>query len=139
MANRPIHRRANRHIVKGCRKEQPVSKFSILTAVAAASTAAIASPVSAQWHPSAYSYGYGISREAAVNRCANSVERRLGYRRDARVLDITQVRPYRSHLRVRGVASAGTEYRYGRPYRANLWFTCDIDRRGHVGNLSFYR
>lgn len=116
-----------------------MSRFSILTAVAAASTVALASPVSAQWHPSDYSYDYGISREVAVNRCANSVERRLGYRRDARVLDITQVRPYRSHLRVRGIASDGTEYRYGRAYRANLWFTCDIDRRGHVGNLTFNR
>ena len=111
----------------------------ILTATAAIAAMALGSPASAQWQPRSYGYGHRLSTDAAIGRCANSVERRLGYRRGARVLDITQVRPRGSHLRVRGVASEGSHYRYGRAYRSNVWFTCDIDTRGRIGNLSFAR
>ncbi len=110
-------------------------KFLCATAAAIAATVAVPSTASAQWYPR----GYGISPERAVHRCANSVERRLSYRRDARVLDITQVRPHGSHIRVRGIAASGTRYGYGRAYRSNVWFTCDVDSRGHVGNLTFNR
>lgn len=112
-----------------------MTKLLLATAAMAAMT--LATPASAQWYPRGY--GYTINPNAAVDRCANSVERRLGYRRGARVLDITQVRPRGSHLRVRGIASEGTRYHYGRAYRSNVRFTCDIDSRGYIGNLTFSR
>lgn len=109
----------------------------LLASAGMAAAMTLATPASAQWYPRGY--GYSINPDAAVSRCANSVERRLGYRRGARVLDITQVRPRGLHLRVRGIASEGTRYHFGRAYRSNVRFTCDIDRRGRVGNLSFSR
>ena len=109
----------------------------LLLASAGMAAMTLATPASAQYYPRGY--GYAISPNAAVDRCANSVERRLGYRRGARVLDITQVRPRGSHLRVRGIASEGARYSYGRAYRSNVHFTCDVDRRGRIGNLSFSR
>ena len=109
----------------------------LLLASAGIAAMTLATPATAQWYPR--NYNYAISPDAAVNRCANSVQRRLGYRRGARVLDITQVRPRGAHLRVRGIASEGARYRYGRAYRSNVQFTCDVDRRGRIGNLSFSR
>ena len=101
-------------------------KFLIMSAAAVASAFAVPSPAAAQWYPRGYGY-YGINPDAAVSRCARSV-----YRRGARVLDITQVRPRGMHMRVRGVASGGNRY-----YRTYVRFTCDVDPRGRVGNLSF--
>lgn len=112
-----------------------MTKFLLASAGMAAMT--LAAPASAQFYPR--NYGYAISSRAAVDRCASSVERRLGYRRGAGVLDITQIRPRGAHLRVRGIASEGARYRYGRVYNSNLRFTCDVDRHGRIGNLSFSR
>lgn len=103
-------------------------KFSMISAAAVASAVAIPAPAAADWHPRGYGY-HGINPDAAVNRCARSV-----HRRGARVLDVTQVRPRGSHIRVRGVAGGGNRY-----YRNHVGFTCDVDSRGRVGNLSFDR
>jgi hypothetical protein len=102
--------------------------FLIVSAAAVASAAAVPAPAAAQWHPRGYG-SYGINPDAAVNRCVRSV-----HRRGARVMDITQVRPRGMHMRVRGIASGGNRY-----YRQHLGFTCDVDRRGRVGNISFNR
>ena len=103
-------------------------KFLIISAAAVASAFAVPTPAAAaQWHQRGY--GYAINPDAAVNRCARSV-----HRRGARVLDITQVRPRGAHMRVRGIASGGNRY-----YRHHVGFTCDVDRRGRVGNISFSR
>lgn len=111
-------------------------KLLILGAVAAASTLAIASPAAAQWYARDYGYGPGsrLHPDYAVDRCARSVARRGG-----RLLDVTQVRPTRAHTRVRGVASRQVHYGYGRAYRANVRFTCDVGHRGQVTNLTFDR
>ena len=51
-----------------------------------------------------------------------------------RLCDITQVRPRGTHMRVRGIASSGNRY-----YRHHVGFTCNVDRRGRVGIISFSR
>ena len=115
-----------------------MGKFLILAGAAAASTLALPSAADAQYYGRSYGYERGpgsfLNPDYAVNRCARSVARRGG-----RVLDVRQVRPTRAHTRVRGIASAPVRYGYGRAYRANMPFTCDVGYRGQVTNLTFDR
>lgn len=67
-----------------------------------------------------------------------------------RVLSITQVRPSRNSVRVRGLATSGRPAGYGQygagaygavgySYQPDLSFRCDVDYRGYVRNVDINR
>ena len=137
---------------------------------------AAAAPASAQYYPG-YSYGapygnangYNKNTQVLAQRCSAAVQQRLSYRsyrRDntdilgalfgintrtqGRVLNVTQVNPNRSTVRVRGLATSGRQMAYN-PYgagaygaygynmRPDLSFKCDIDYRGVVRDIDINR
>ena len=145
--------------------------------VGAASVAAFAAaaPASAQYYPG-YSYrapygnAYGYNNtNVLAQRCSAAVQQRLSYRsyrRDrndilgalfgintrtqGRVLNVTQVNPNRSTVRVRGLATSGRQMAYnpygagyygayGYSYQPDLSFKCDIDYRGVVRDIDINR
>ena len=147
-------------------------------AVAALATAAPASaqvpygynPYNAYnpYAPQAYGYGYqnntAYMQQVATQQCTAAVQNRLATRNglpgiigsllgvagtSPRVLSITEVRPRRSSVRVRGLASSG-RYAYnpygagyygaaGAGYMPDLQFRCDVDYRGVVRDVDINR
>ena len=146
--------------------------------VAGASVAAItaATPAAAQYYSQPYrsaygapygnAYGYGYNNgatQAAAQRCSAAVQQRLSTRTGVsgilgavlgartvggRVLQVTKVNPNRSSIRVRGLASSGTNMgpygagaygAYGMAYQPDLSFKCDVDYRGYVRDIDINR
>jgi hypothetical protein len=125
---------------------------------------ATAGAASAQYY-SPYAYGYGAANtQAAESQCTAAVQNRLYTRTglggligslfgmsgtSARVLGITDVRPMRTHIRVRGVATSGryasSPYGYGyygalgAGYAPDLQFRCDVDYNGYVRDVDIRR
>ena len=116
--------------------------------------------------PYGNSYGYGYnnaSTQAAAQRCSAAVQQRLSTRTGVsgilgavlgartvggRVLQVTQVNPNRSSIRVRGLASSGSNMgqygygaygAYGMAYQPDLSFKCDIDYHGYIRDLDINR
>ena len=96
----------------------------ILAGGAGIAAFAAASPAAAQYYyGQPYSYGYGVNTtQLAAQRCSAAVQNRLNSRggltgilgavlgaqsSGGRVLQLTQVNPRRSTVRVRGLASSG--------------------------------
>ena len=139
----------------------------ILAGVAGIAAFAAASPAAAQYYyGQPYSYGYGVNTtQLAAQRCSAAVQNRLNSRggltgilgavlgaqsSGGRVLQVTQVNPRRSTVRVRGLASSGANYGYGPygvgaygaagyGYAPDLSFRCDVDYRGYVRNIDIDR
>jgi len=138
---------------------------------------AAAAPAAAQYYPYGYSnpyaysnpYGaYGVNTSAATSQCTAAVQSRLynrtsiggiigailGANTTGRVLNVTQVTPTRSGVRVRGLASSGRyaynsygpygvgaygSLAYGYNQAADLSFKCDVDYRGYVRDIDINR
>jgi len=119
-----------------------------------------------------YSYGapygnaYGYQQNAsavAAQRCSAAVQQRLSTRvglqgilgavlgaraSGGRVLQVTDVRPRRNMVRVRGLANSGASYgpygvgaygAVGYGYQPDLSFRCDVDYRGYVRDIDIDR
>lgn len=119
-----------------------------------------------------YSYGapygqaYGYQQNAtagAAQRCSAAVQQRLQTRggltsilgailgaraTGGRVLQVTDVRPRRNMVRVRGLANSGANYgaygvgaygAVGYGYQPDLSFRCDVDYRGYVRDIDINR
>ena len=141
-----------------------------------AALAGAATPAAAQYYSQPYrsaygapygnAYGYGYnnaSTTAAAQRCSAAVQQRLSTRTGVagilgavlgartvggRVLQVTQVNPNRSSIRVRGLASSGSNMgpygagaygAYGMAYQPDLSFKCDVDYRGYVRDIDINR
>ena len=114
--------------------------------------------------PYGNAYGYNnASTQAAAQRCSAAVQQRLSTRTGVsgilgavlgartvggRVLLVTQVNPNRSTIRVRGLASSGTNMgpygagaygAYGMAYQPDLSFKCDVDYRGYIRDIDINR
>jgi hypothetical protein len=114
--------------------------------------------------PYGNAYGYNnASTQAAAQRCSAAVQQRLSTRTGVsgilgavlgartvggRVLQVTQVNPNRSTIRVRGLASSGTNMgpygagaygAYGMAYQPDLSFKCDVDYRGYIRDIDINR
>ena len=149
----------------------------ILTAGAGLAALAVANPVAAQspygyYPPYGNAYGYynnntyAARNQMAVNQCTAAVQARLNSQRglptilgsvlgvpqtQARVLTVSSVRPTRSRVTVRGLASSGrmAHNPYGYGYygalgynyanAADLSFRCSVDYRGRVRDIDFNR
>ena len=120
-------------------------------------------------YASPYGYGspYGANMtDAAAQRCSAAVQQRLGSRMSlggilgsmvgvpmttsGRVLQVTEVSPRSTTVRVRGLASSGRSSGYGPygygaygamgySYQPDLSFRCDVDYRGYVQNVTIRR
>jgi len=141
-----------------------------------AALAGAATPAAAQYYSQPYrsaygapygnAYGYGYNNgatQAAAQRCSAAVQQRLSTRTGVsgilgavlgartvggRVLQVTKVNPNRSSIRVRGLASSGTNMgpygagaygAYGMAYQPDLSFKCDVDYRGYVRDIDINR
>jgi hypothetical protein len=114
---------------------------------------------------SPYGYGaYGMNTQAAAQQCSAAVQNRLYTRTglssiitslfglsgtSPRVLQVTQITPNRTFVRIRGLASSG-RYSYnpygagyygavGAGYVADMSFRCDVDYRGYVRDIDIDR
>ena len=124
-------------------------------------------------NPYGGNYNYGGNDRYLIDRCAGAVQQRInsrygGYQRygqpygyggygynnygygNARVLGITRVERRNRGLRVRGVATAGSQaaygYGYGNPYGYNQYnpvgeftFKCNVDYRGRITDIDLDR
>lgn len=123
--------------------------------VGLAALAGAVTPAAAQYYPpygNAYGY-YGMSTQAAADRCAAAVQNRLSYNSgyyggysSGRVLSVTSVNPNRYSIRVRGLATSGRVSNgfnlfglLGSNYRADLSYACTVDYRGRVRDVDLYR
>ena len=124
-----------------------------------------ASPAPAQYYYG-QPYGYGANAtQMAAQRCSAAVQNRLSQRGGlngilgavlgartygGRVLQVTQVNPRRSTVRVRGLASSGANYGYGPygvgaygaagyGYAPDLSFRCEVDYRGYSRDVDINR
>jgi hypothetical protein len=141
-----------------------------------AAVAGVATPAAAQYYSQPYrsaygapygnAYGYGYNNgatQAAAQRCSAAVQQRLSTRTGVsgilgavlgartvggRVLQVTQVNPNRSSIRVRGLASSGSNMgpygagaygAYGMAYQPDLSFKCDVDYRGYIRDIDINR
>jgi hypothetical protein len=119
----------------------------------------------------AYAYGYSQNNtNVLAQRCTAAVQQRLYTRTSrgtgisgilgailganvqaqGRVLNVTQVTPNRSTLRVRGLATSGRAMAYN-PYgvgyygstaygmQPDLSYKCDIDYNGYIRDIDIYR
>lgn len=110
----------------------------------------------------AYGYRQNVSADAA-QRCSAAVQQRLSTRvglqgilgavlgaraSGGRVLQVTDVRPRRNMVRVRGLANSGANYgpygvgaygAVGYGYQPDLSFKCDVDYRGYVRDIDINR
>ena len=139
----------------------------ILAGGAGIAALAGASPAAAQYYGQPYGYGYGAnSTQMAAQRCSAAVQSRLNQRGGlttgilgavlgaqsygGRVLQVTQVNPRRSTVRVRGLASSGANYGYGPygvgaygaagyGYAPDLSFRCEVDYRGYIRDVDINR
>ncbi len=108
------------------------------------------------YSPYSRGYGaYGMNTQAAAQQCTAAVQSRLYSRQglssvitslfglsgtSARVLSVTDVRPTRSSVRVRGLATSGRYAGYyGAGYTPDLSFRCDVDMNGYVRNVDINR
>jgi hypothetical protein len=148
---------------------------TMLAGGAAVAALGLAAPASAQWanpyNPNPYAspyatpYGYGYNQQAhmtqiAAQQCTAAVQHRLNNRvglesvlarvvgiptTQARVLNVTQVNPRRTTVRVQGLASSG-RHAYnpwgvgaygavGMAYQPDLRFRCDVDYRGRIRSV----
>jgi hypothetical protein len=148
----------------------------LLVGAAGAAALAVSAPATAQYY-GGYSYGapygnaYGYNYNNAnvlAQRCTAAVQQRLSYRGTrnnagilgalfgintatrGQVLNVTQVTPNRSTLRVRGLATSGRQMAYnpygvgaygayGYSYQPDLSFKCDIDYQGYVRDIDINR
>jgi hypothetical protein len=128
---------------------------------------AAATPATAQYY--SYGYGaYGVNTGFAAQQCTSAVQSRL-YKRSglggvlgallgantystARVLNVTQVIPRGSTIRVRGLATSGrlayNNYgpygvgaygAVGYGYQPDLSFSCTVDYRGFIRDVDINR
>jgi hypothetical protein len=129
-----------------------------------AALAGAAAPAAAQYYqPYGNAYGYynnryGMSTQAAVDRCSAAVQNRLAYRTSSynpyyggyssgRVLNVTSVDPNRYSVHVRGLATSGRMASnglnlfglLGSNYRADLSFACTVDYRGRIRDVDINR
>jgi hypothetical protein len=142
----------------------------ILAGTAGIAALATAAPAAAQYYGySPYGsaqYGYNTNMtNVAAERCASAVQSRLsnrggltgilgavlgGQTTGGRVLEVTQVIPRQSSVRVRGLASSGANYGYGPygygaygatgyAYQPDLSFRCTVDYRGYVRDVDINR
>ena len=141
----------------------------ILAGGAGIAAFAAATPAAAQYYygqPYGNAYGYQANAsQMAAQRCSAAVQSRLNQRgglngilgavlgaqaSGGRVLQVTQVNPRRSTVRVRGLASSGANYGYGPygvgaygaagyGYAPDLSFRCDVDYRGYIRNVDIDR
>ena len=146
----------------------------ILAGAAGIAAFAAASPAAAQYYygqPYGNAYGYQANAaQMAAQRCSAAVQNRLnqrGYGRNgingilgavlgaqtynsARVLQVTQVNPRRSSVRVRGLATSGRSNGYGPygvgaygaagyGYAPDLSFSCNVDYRGYITDVDINR
>lgn len=155
-----------------------MTKF--LAGAAGLAAIATAAPAAAQYYPYGYSgyaypaygynaYNYGVNPNVAAQQCTAAVQSRLYNRtslaeiigslvgipnNQGRVLSITQTRPTRSGMRVRGLATSGRyaynnygpygvgaygSLAYGYNQQADLSFKCDVDFRGYVRDVDINR
>jgi len=115
-----------------------------------------------QYGYSQYGYDANVSNYAA-QRCSAAVQQRLSTRggmagilgavlgaraTGGRVLQVTEVNPRRSTIRVRGLANSGANYgpygygaygAQGYAYQPDLSFRCDVDRNGYVRDVDIMR
>jgi hypothetical protein len=127
---------------------------------------AAAAPVTAQYY--GYGGGYGMNTGYAAQQCTSAVQSRLYNRTGvggvlgailgantystARVLNVTQVIPRGSTIRVRGLATSGryASNRYGPygvgaygalgyGYQPDLSFSCTVDYRGFIRDVDINR
>ena len=147
-----------------------------LAAIAAAAPAAAQYPYgysNPYGYLNAYGYSnpygaYGVNSTTATQQCTAAVQSRLynrssiggilgailGSNTTGRVLNITQVTPTRSGMRIRGLASSGRyaynnygpygvgaygSLGYGYNQAADLSFKCDVDYRGYVRDVDINR
>ena len=147
-----------------------------LAAIAAAAPAAAQYPYghsNPYGYSNAYGYSnpygaYGVNSTTATQQCTAAVQSRLynrssiggilgailGSNTTGRVLNITQVTPTRSGMRIRGLASSGRyaynnygpygvgaygSLGYGYNQAADLSFKCDVDYRGYVRDVDINR
>jgi|SRR5690348_15198842 hypothetical protein len=156
----------------------------MLAGAAGFAAIAAAAPAAAQYYPYGYSqtynsyspYGYsaygttGVNASVAAQQCTAAVQNRL-YNRTSlgsilgslvgiptgtygRVLSITQEKPTRNGMRIRGLASSGRyaynsygpygvgaygALAYGANSAADLSWKCDVDYRGYVRNVDINR
>ena len=137
----------------------------ILAGGAGIAAFAAASPAPAQYYYG-QPYGYGANAtQMAAQRCSAAVQNRLSQRGGlngilgavlgartygGRVLQVTQVNPRRSTVRVRGLASSGANYGYGPygvgaygaagyGYAPDLSFRCEVDYRGYIRDIDIDR
>src|SRR3954467_12256230 len=133
----------------------------ILAGGAGFAALAAAAPTSAQYYGYRGYGGYGVNTQMAAQQCTSAVQSRLYNRTGvggvlgallgantystARVINVTQVVPRGSTVRVRGLATSG---RYasngygpygvgaygaaGYGYQPDLSFKCDVDYRGFI-------
>jgi hypothetical protein len=118
----------------------------------------IAAPATAQYYPGYANpywgnvpgpggYGYGASRQIAINQCATAAQARLGAYGGGRVLGISDaVRRPDGGITVRGVATSGRyaygysySYGYGTPAPADLSWRCWTDFRGYIQDVTIGR
>ena len=142
----------------------------ILAVGAGVAALAAATPAAAQYYygqPYGNAYGYRAnSANMAAQQCSAAVQNRLSQRNGlngilgavlgaratgGRVLQVTQVDPRRSTVRVRGLATSGANYGNYGPYGAgaygavgygyapDLSFTCSVDYRGYVRDVDINR
>ena len=150
----------------------------ILAGGAGIAAFAAASPASAQYYGQPYNgyryaqqqpygYGYGANQtQMAAQQCSAAVQNRLNQRNGlsgilgavlgarasgGRVMQVTEVSPRRSTVRVRGLATSGANYGNYGPYGAgaygavgygyapDLSFTCSVDYRGYVRDVDINR
>ena len=142
-----------------------ITKFLAVGAGFAALAAA--APAAAQYYP--YSYGaYGMNTNYAAQQCTSAVQSRLYNRTGiggvlgallgantystARVLNVTQVVPRGSTIRVRGLATSGRQAyngygpygvgaygALGYGYQPDLSFSCTVDYRGFIRDVDIDR
>ena len=139
----------------------------ILAGTAGLAALATAAPVAAQYYGySPYASGYNANvTNMAAQRCAAAVQSRLNTRvgvsgilgavlgartSGGRVLQVTQITPRQSSVRVRGLASIGANYGYGPygygaygavgySYQPDLSFRCTVDYRGYIRDVDINR
>ena len=142
----------------------------ILAGATGIAACAAASPAAAQYYygqPYGTAYGYQANAaQMAAQRCSAAVQNRLSQRGGlngilgavlgaqtygGRVLQVTQVNPRRSTVRVRGLASSGARYggygpygvgaygAAGYAYAPDLSFRCEVDYRGYIRDVDINR
>ena len=147
----------------------------LLAGAASVAALATAAPAAAQYYQG-YNYGapygnaygyYNNNSQVLAQRCTAAVQQRLSYRTgnsggilgalfgvntrtQGRVLNVTQITPNRSTVRVRGLATSGRAMAYNPygvgyygstayAYQPDLSFKCDIDYRGFVRDIDINR